>query len=74
MCIQFCTVRYRLSEDPKLLSTGKVPESGSTAIALAPDSRVVAIAVDSSIFIFSSSSGDMMERLVDVHGGMFLLE
>jgi WD40 repeat protein len=61
-------VRYRLSEDPKLLSTGEIPETGSTAVALAPDSRVVAVSVDTSLFIFSSSSGDMMEKLVDVHG------
>jgi WD40 repeat protein len=61
-------VRYRLSEDPKLLTTGEIPETGSTAVAVAPDSRVVAISVDTSLFIFSSSSGDMMEKLVDVHG------
>lgn len=62
-------VRYKLSEDPALLTTGNIPESGSTVVALAPDSRVVAVAVDSSLFLFSSSSGEMMEKLVDVHGG-----
>ena len=68
----YYAVRYRLSEDPKLLTTGEIPETGSTAVAVAPDSRVVAISVDTSLFIFSSSSGDMMEKLVDVHGGILL--
>ena len=69
--LHLCSVRYRLSEDPKLLTTGKIPELGTmTTVALAPDSRVVAVAVDSSLFLFSSSSGDIMETLVDIHGGI----
>lgn len=62
-------VLYKLNEDPNLLKTGEIPESGSTMVALAPDSRVVAVAVNFSMFIFSSSSGEMMEKLIDVHGG-----
>ena len=64
-----CTVRYKLQEDPKLLLTGQLPESGSTSVALAPDSKVVTVAINSSLFFFSTSSGEMMEKLTDVHGG-----
>lgn len=65
----FSSVRYKLREDPKLLQTGELPESGTTTVALAPDSRVVAVAINSSLFIFSTSSGEMMENLPDIHGG-----
>ena len=62
-------VRYKLNEDPKLLTTGQLPENGATIVALAPNSKVVAVAINSSLFIYSSSSGEMMEKLIDVHGG-----
>ena len=63
------SVQYRLSEDPKLLTTGKVPSQGDTRISLAPDSRVVAVAVNSSIFVYSTASGDLLETLDSVHKG-----
>ena len=64
------SVRYRLREDPTLLQTGRLPERDpATTVALAPNSNVVAVAISSSLFIFSTSSGDLMERLENVHGG-----
>ena len=65
----YYTVCYKLQEDPKLLLTGRLPESGSTLVALAPDSKVVTVAMNSSLFFFSTSSGEMMEKLTDIHGG-----
>ena len=41
-------------------------------MALAPDARVVGVAVKTSIFLFSSSSGELMETLSNVHGGVCL--
>ena len=69
--VLFCVVavRYRLSEDPKLVTTGQLSDSGPTIVGLAPDAKVVTVAINSSLFIFSTSSGEMMERLTDVHAG-----
>ncbi len=69
MCLCCVPVQYKLSEDPKLLTTGKVPSRGETCISLAPDSRVVAVAVVSSIFLYSTASGDLLETLDNVHKG-----
>lgn len=62
-------MQYKLSEDPKLLATGKVSSSGDTLISLAPDSRVVAVAVDMTIYIYSTASGELLETLDNVHRG-----
>ena len=73
MCF-FDAVQYRLNEDPKLLTTGKIPRvQGDMCISLAPDSRVVAVSVNSSIYIYSTASGDLSETLDSVHKGKFLL-
>lgn len=66
LCI---VVQYKLSEDPKLLTTGKVALQGETCISLAPDSKVVAVAVSMSIFLYSTASGDLLESLESVHKG-----
>lgn len=66
------SVCYKLHEDPKLLLTGQLPGSGSTIVALAPDAKVVAMAINFSLYIFCTSSGEVMEKLLDVHGGELL--
>lgn len=66
------SVLYNLHEDPKLLQSGEVPERGPFLVALAPDARVVAVAVNTSIFLFATSSRELMETLSNVHGGMCL--
>ena len=62
-------VQYKLSEDPKLLMTGVITLQGDCRVSLSPDARIVAVAVNSSIFMYSTASGDQMETLENVHRG-----
>ena len=68
-------VRYHLSEDPKSLLTVKLPDQSYTSvlISLSLDARVVAIATttraNSSILLYSTSSGDLATNLQNVHRG-----
>lgn len=62
-------VQYKRREDPKLLVTGKVSSCGETLVSLAPDSRVVAVAVNMSLYIYSTASGELLETLDNVHRG-----
>ena len=62
-------MEYKLREDPWLLVTGDVSVRGESLISVAPDSRVVAVAVNLSIFIYSTSSGDLLLALDSVHKG-----
>ena len=64
-----CAVQYTKKEDPKLLVTGKVSSSGDAHVSLAPDARVVAVAVNMSIHVFSTASGEQLETLDSVHRG-----
>lgn len=62
-------VRYHLSEDPKLLQSAGVPEVGHSLVALSPDGRVAAVSTSTSLYLYSTSSGECMETLGNVHGG-----
>ena len=62
-------VRYHLSEDPKLLQSAGVPEVGHSLVALSPDSRVATVSTNTSLYLYSTSSGECMETLGNVHGG-----
>lgn len=62
-------VRYHLREDPRLLQSARVPEAGLSLAALSPDGRVAAISANTSLFLYSTSSGECMETLRYVHGG-----
>jgi len=61
-------VRYHLREDPRLLQSAGVPEAGLSLAALSPDGRVAAISANTSLFLYSTSSGKCMETLSNVHG------
>ena len=74
----FYSVRYQLSEDPKLLKSTEVPELSncqSPKIALSPDARVAAVSVNqeenSSIFLYPTASDDSVERIsiINIHKG-----
>lgn len=64
-------VRYQMREDPRLLQSEKLVEqvSMSSLCALSPDARVVAVAVTTSIYLYSTSSGELLNTLSNVHGG-----
>ena len=63
-------MQYKLSEDPKLLVTGSVSASSrETLVSLAPDARVVGVSVDLSIYIYATSSGELLASLDSVHKG-----
>ena len=64
-------VRYHLSEDPKLLQSAGVPEVGRSLVALSPDGRVAAVSTNTSLYLYSTSSGECMETLGNVHGGEY---
>ena len=64
-------VQYKLSEDPKLLKTGKVQSQADSLISLSRDARVLAVSLSSSISVFSTSSGNLLENLDHVHKGRF---
>ena len=70
ICDHCIVVQYRLSEDPKLLMTGKIPlPPEDTCLSLSPDSRVVAISVNFSIYIYSTATGNLLESLDNIHKG-----
>ena len=63
-------MQYKKKEDPKLLVTGKVSSCGDALISLAPDSRVVVVAVNMSLFIYTTASGELLQMLDNVHRGL----
>ena len=63
------TVRYKQREDPKQLRTASLPEQGPSIVAISPDGRVTVVAVNCSIYIYSSISGQIIQSLTEVHGG-----
>ncbi len=71
MLVSFRSVRYQLREDPRLLRSEKlaVAVSGPSLCAVSPDARIVAVAVAMSIYLYSSSTGELMDTLSSVHGG-----
>ena len=64
-------VQYKLSEDPKLLRTGEVQSQADSLVSLSRDARVLAVSLSSSISVFSTSSGNLLENLDHVHKGRF---
>eukprot|EP00731_Ephydatia_muelleri_P023093 Em0015g676a len=62
-------VRYKQREDPKQLRTASLPEQGPSIVAISPDGRVTVVAVNCSIYIYSSISGQIIQSLTEVHGG-----
>jgi hypothetical protein len=69
MLLLCAAVQYKLREDPRLLRSGEIPSQGDCRVSLSPDARIAAVAVNSSIFMYSTASGDLMETLDSVHRG-----
>lgn len=61
-------VRYALQEDPRLLKSADLPEQGPSLIALSPDAKVAAVSINTSIFLYSTATGEIMEALANIHG------
>lgn len=66
-------VQYKLREDPKLLMSGDIPyQGGHVCMSLSPDARIVAVAINSSIFMSSTATGSLLETLDNIHRGEML--
>ncbi len=68
-----CLVRYSLNESPKLLQSVSLPEQGVGGkgawpiVALSPDGVVLALSTRTSLYLYLTLSGELVESLVDVH-------
>lgn len=62
-------IRYELSQDPYLLTTGSIHCSNPSIITLSPDGRSVAIGGDNSIGVYNAASGAEEEVLKHIHDG-----
>jgi hypothetical protein len=68
------SVRYELSQDPYLLTTGSIHCSNPSIITLSPDGRSVAIGGDNSIGVYNAASGAEEEVLKHIHDGMYTVK
>ena len=67
-----CLVEYSKGQLATLVTTGKwTYDQLSAHVALSPDLNVVAIGTDSSIFVYSASSGEFLSEIKGVHNGKF---
>ena len=65
-------VEFSKGQLATVLTTGKWTNGHQPAhVALSPDLNVVAIGTDSSIYIYSTSSGELLSELKGVHNGKF---
>ena len=67
-----CLVEYSKGQLATLVTTGKwTYDQLSAHVALSPDLNVVAIGTDSSIYVYSASSGEFLSEIKGVHNGKF---
>ncbi|CAG2251092.1 TBL2 [Mytilus edulis] len=62
-------IRYELSQDPYLLTTGSIHCEIPSHISLSPDGRSVAVGGDNSIGFYNAVSGEEEEVLKNIHDG-----
>ena len=68
-------VDYSKGQLATVLSTGKWTSDGQPPhIALSPDFHVVAIGTDSSIYIYSASSGELVSEIKGVHSSKYCMQ
>lgn len=65
------SVRYELSQDPYLLTTGSIHCEIPSHISLSPDGRSVAVGGDNSIGFYNAVSGEEEEVLKNIHDGRY---
>lgn len=64
-------VDYRQGQLTTLLTSGKWKLAGSQSgcIALAPDGRVLAVGIGTSLYVYSTLNGEQLAHIPDVHSG-----
>ncbi|XP_063396087.1 transducin beta-like protein 2 [Mytilus trossulus] len=62
-------IRYELSQDPYLLTTGSIHCEIPSHITLSPDGRSIAVGGDNSIGFYNAVSGEEEEVLKNIHDG-----
>lgn len=64
-------VEYKQNQDAKLMATGQCPGPGESKIALSPDGRTVALAINNNIYMYMAATADEEGCMTDVHDGEY---
>lgn len=65
-------VEYKKGEDPRLLKTVKYEQTSTPAlIALSPNSEVVVIAASNNLYFYSTSTGELDNKITNIYTGKY---
>ncbi|CAN7987034.1 unnamed protein product, partial [Ixodes hexagonus] len=62
-----CNIEYHKGQEPYLLTTGELPCTTPSCLALSPDGRTVAIANEEDIYVFCGRTGNLNVKFEQVH-------
>ena len=70
LCLLYSPVRYRMQEETRCLRVMSLdPAQAPNHVALSPDGLVIAVAINTSVSLYSCNTGELIERLINIHNG-----
>ena len=69
-CFHLWLVRYQMKEETRCLNVISLDSSHPPShVALSPDGLVVAVTINTSVWLYSPTSGKLLDKLNDIHNG-----